>query len=323
MLHIIRYFLIVIFCASLYGCATIINGSTQDVTVIIPQGTQVSDVFENDGDLPITRHGNGDNTLRLKRKRDYTLRFRYKNQEVIAAIYSSLEPGWIAADLFTDLIGYVVDGITGAWNSFEDPIAIRFPTDTTQRSNIAPPIVEVGEETQSGKYGIVVSGKLGLVFPMINAEGFNGALGVGYDVNPKLTFLLAYDGGTGIDILSQYSLYNYFGATFTHYNLECRYKVQGNFYVTGGGGLSNITSDSLEINRYSFNDTTGQLFQNPIRTAPVSKLIPTLFVGVGLAGQTFYCELRHVLGLSKIPLANGESGTFQTTSLTFGINLHF
>ncbi len=314
---------VLLFCIALCGCATIINGSTQDATVIIPQGTQVSDVFGNEGNLQITRHYNGDYTLRLKRKRDYTLRFRYKNQEVIAAIYSSLEPGWIAADLFTDLIGYVVDGITGAWNSFEDPITIRFRTDTSQTAKFTLPTVEVIDETTSPKYGIVISGKLGLVFPMMSINGFNYALGIGYDVNPKLTFLLAYDGGYGVNILPKPSIYNSYGSQFSHYNLECRYKVQGGLYITGGGGLSNITSDSLEIDRYSFNDSTGRLFENPIRTAPVSKLIPTLFVGVGIAGSTFYGEFRHTFGLSNILLPNGENGTFQTTSIVFGVNLHF
>lgn len=308
-------FLIAAISVALYGCATIINGSTQDVQVIMPQGTQVTDAFGDEESPMIVHYHNGYTTLRLKRKKDYTLRFRYKGMEALTVLSSSLEPAWFIIDFLT-FYGLIVDGITGAWDSFDDPITIRFPVDSSEKSNFIQPMAEVAPSPDNG---IVLSGKLGLVFPTV---GISYGLGLGYEATPKFTFLLLYEGGSGTNILPNYSSY-YAPTSYTHFNVECRYKMQSNFYITGGGGLSNITSDSLQLDRYSFNDTTGRLFQNPIHTAPANKWMPTLFAGIGITGSTTFVELRHTFGLLNIPLANGEVGKFETTSLTFGVNLHF
>jgi hypothetical protein len=285
----------------------------------MPQGTKISDDLEND--FMISHYHNGYAILRLERKKDYTLRFLYKGQEAKASLSGSLEPGWLVADLITYYIGYIVDAITGDWNSFDEPLKVRFPADTTQPGRPAVPIVELNESASAPLVGIVVSVKGGLAFPIADGLGFSYGFGLGYEAFPRLTFLLAYDGGTGIDILSRYSNY-YTSSSYSQFNLEGRFK-QGNFYITGGGGWSNITSDSLTIDRSSFNVQTGTLFDNPLRTAPVNKSIPTLFVGIGITGSMTFFEIRHTFGLSNIPLSNGEIGKFETTTLTFGLNFHF
>jgi len=279
-----------------------------------------TDAFGND---PLSVHYHKSHTiLSLQRKRDYSLRFKYTGQETDAFLSSSLEPAWVFADLFTDLIGYVVDGITGDWNSFDDPIFIRFPAATSIHADFTEPRIELGEDNWVPKTGIIVNAKLGFVFPMSEFLGLSYGFGLGYDAIPRFTFLLTYEGGSGVNILPQYSSYTTNGS-YSHYNLECRFKMQGNFYITGGGGWSNITTDSLELYRYGYNDTTGIYYSNTLRTPPATKWMPTLFAGIGIAGQTSYIELRHTFGLSNIFLSNGEIGKFQTTSLTFGVNLHF
>ncbi len=320
MLRIPYFILVLISCAVLYGCATIMHGSTQDVNIIMPKGTQVFDAFGNNPMLVYSQGGNI--ALQLKRNKDYSLRFVYKGQEVTTYLTSSLEPGWLLADLFTYFIGYLVDGLTGAWNAFDDPIAIRFPSDTTLAATYVQPTVEVIDEYSSAKTGVVVSGNLGLVFPMEEFLATSYGIAVGYEAFPKFTFLLAYQGGTGVTILSQYS--NYFGyGSYDHLNLECRFKAQGNLYLTAGGGISNITSDSLELDRSTYSDSLGRVIDSPIRSAPANKWMPTLFAGIGILGSVGFVELRHTFGLSAIPLSNGETGHFETTSLTFGVNLRF
>src|ERR1700730_18090452 len=107
-MHRFRYFLLALLsCAALYGCATIIHGTTQDVSIVMPKGTEVSEAFGNE---PILSYSPGGNVfLRLKRNKDYSLRFLYKGQEARTVLSSSLEPGWLFADLFTDFIGFIVD----------------------------------------------------------------------------------------------------------------------------------------------------------------------------------------------------------------------
>ncbi len=314
----IRHLYIIILCAVVAGCATIISGSTQDVTVIMPEGTRVTDAFGSDP-LRVYYYNNAA-MLKLQRKKDYTLRFVYKGQERVAFLSSSFEPAWILADLFTYYVSYIVDGITGDWNSFDNPLIINFPSDTSKfaiNSQLRPEMY--GEPVP--KMGLTLSAKFGFAFPMSDF-GFTYGFGLGYDAITNFTFLIAYEGGNGIEILPHYTKF-YTNTSYSHINLECRYKMQGSFYITGGGGISNITSDSLEMKRYAFNDSTGSFYQNDLRTAPINKWIPTLFAGIGIAGTTSYLELRHTFGLSSIPLSNGEIGKFGTTSLTFGINLHF
>jgi hypothetical protein len=319
-MHRIAYSLsVLLFCAALYGCATIINGSTQDVSVIMPPGTEISSEFGND--ITIIHKRDDNLLLRLKRKKDYALLFTNKGREAKIKITSSLDPGWIVADLFTDFIGYIVDGITGAWNSFDNFIIVRFPSDSIVTKEFFP-IAEVAQEDPTVEnIGLVLNPKIGIVFPM-KSTGFTYGIGLGYRAFPKFTFLLDYEAGSGVDILSQYTPY-YSAASYTHYNMECRYKMQGNFYIIAGGGLSNITTDSLDLQRYSYDDSTGNIFRNDIRTAPANKWMPTLFAGIGLSGTTTYFEIRQTVGLSKIPLSSGDLGTFGTTSLYFGLNLKF
>jgi hypothetical protein len=303
------------------SCAAIMQGTTQDVRVIMPPGTQVTDVFGNDGDPMLIDHQNGYTSLRLKRKKDYTLKFAYKGQEAITVLSSSLEPGWVIAD-FTTFYGLIVDGLTGAWNSFDDPIRVRFPADTTLAMQTTLPLVEVNEGSLTPTLGIVVTGNAGLVFPMAESMGLSYGLGVGYQAFPRFTFFLEYEGGTSVDIFSQYSSY-YSRTSFSHVNLECRIKALSNFYLTAGGGLSNISSDSLGTDRYVYNDTTGITSKGTFLTTPINKWMPTIFAGIGISGSTTYFELRHTFGLSHIFLPNGEIGKFETTTLTFGLNLPF
>jgi len=313
--------LLSLFCIAIYGCATIINGSTQDVHVIMPEGTKITNRSGFDGEPIVIQNSNGYAILRLKRKNDYPLLFQYKNQQASIFLTSTFEPGWIVADFFTDFIGYIVDGITGDWNSFQYPITINFPTDTSTHENYSKSIVELNNnDSQIPKIGIILNPKFGLIFS--GDVGFLYGLGVGYEFTPRLSLTLAYEGGLNTQILPRYS--NYYGTEYySQINLECRFKASGNLYMTAGGGMSNITSDSLTLDRYSYSEITHRNYEDPISTAPLNKWIPSLFIGIVVSGQSSYIELRHTFGLSKLPLSSGEVGNFETTSLNFGLNLKF
>jgi len=51
--------------------------------------------------------------------------------------------------------------------------------------------------------------------------------------------------------------------------------------------------------------------------------MPALFASIGYSGSVDFIELRQTFGLSKIQFSNGVMGSFTTTALNFGFNVHF
>jgi hypothetical protein len=295
-----------------FGCATIINGPTQDVRVFMPPGTRVTDAFQNE---PIVVVNSQHRTiLRLMRTRDYDLRFLYKDQEANMLLTSSFDAGWLVPDLWG---GFFIDAITGCWNSFDNVYIVRFPNDTSHPT-VSEPMIEAYDPDAanfflSGRAGIVANGNFGV---------FAG-VGAGYDVNTHISLLFMYQQGGGLSILPSSSSY-YTDGYYAQYNLECRYAIPQNFYLTCGGGISHITSTDIQQDRFTFNDTTGMLApSSTLRMASVDKWMPSVFAGIGLHGRSYFLELRHTFGLSNIAISNGEVGNFGITELTFGLNLHF
>lgn len=317
-----------------YGCATIFNGSTQEVSFSMPEGTEI---IEENGEEPfIIYSGKGSAILRLKRKKDYLLRFSYKDQEMSRRISSSLEGGWLIADLFAFYgIGYVVDAITGAWFSFDDRIFVRFPKDkvrdSTQSLSLSErPVFEYNRGLQRTKLGGIFTAFLGLNYPKGTRRN-NGyfsvdiplqyGISVGYEVLPRLSLLLSNDGSSNISVLPHSSAYRSVSDYSTN-SIGVRFRMHDNIYLSGGGGWTHITSDSLVFEGYGY-DIDGRRYDLSNFTAPVDVSMPSLYVGIGIAGSLGFFELRHSFGLSKISLSNGEIGKFQTTSIAFGLNVKF
>lgn len=306
----------------LSGCATMINASTQDVPVIMPRGTRVTDIS---GELiPVVQnHTYGDSitTIRLERKRDYHLQFSYKGTTIGTTLASSLDWGWIIPDYLT-LIGLFVDAITNDWCYF-DGVKVRFPGDSTSSVIVKTPSIEVFELPEAPKIGLIALVNTGFVYPIGNAEFdfvfFNCyRLGFGYEFSRQLSIIATYGQGAGIDIMPSQTKYETFGY-YSSYDLEARFSVQKHLYLVCGGGWTHITSDTLKT-FIKYVADSGAIYR---KLPPADTKMPTLFLGIGYTGSVGFIEIRHSYGLSKIFLSSGEIGHFTTTSLNFGLNLHF
>jgi hypothetical protein len=294
-----------------YGCATIIHGTSQDVPIEMPKDTKVTSA---DGQaIPLmyrVMQGDTATYLRLERDGYYLLRFSYQDQQVTTALESTFDAGWLILDYFT-LYGLIVDAITGAWHSF-DGIAVHFPDDSSS------PYVEGLQPKNPKNIGVVLVVSTGLALPLGSGESeftvFNFfTLGLGYELSPKLTLLAEFNKGGPINIMPRYSDYRTDGS-FSAYSIGGRLKIENTIYLSGGGGMTHITSTDLKYyDRY----------KPSLSYPPVDKTIGALYAGIGISGKFGFMELRHSLGLSKIPLSNGEFGTYETTALGFGLNLHF
>lgn len=108
----------------LSGCAAILSGTKQRVSFTSdPPGAQVVANGQTICTTPCSAE--------LKKKNDYTIEIRKSGYAPgRAQLESSVGGGWIVADiLFGGLIGIAVDGLTGAWNSFDnDSVHVSFGT---------------------------------------------------------------------------------------------------------------------------------------------------------------------------------------------------
>lgn len=98
---------------SYYGCATILGGSTDDVSLYSePTGAKVFVNGENRGKTPIS--------LSLKKNKEYEIEFKKDGFETKTWHLSySLGAGWLILDILLAFVGLIVDAITGAWNGLD------------------------------------------------------------------------------------------------------------------------------------------------------------------------------------------------------------
>jgi hypothetical protein len=292
-----------ILCASLYGCATILNGSTQKVYIVAPEGTTIRD--SGGISVPITNTITNTITnehyITLKRNRDYVLRFENNGQELLAGVPRSLESGWIPLDIIFYIAPVFIDMGTNAWYSFDD-LKVYFANDSLANQNKRVPYIESFERIAPFPKDLPKTPKIGGVF--IAGGGiampvdqpplfFNGyEIGAGYSLFSNLDLIVTASVAFDIEI-SIHSVYYGTNATSTLFSLETRYNFFGGVYGTAGGGLARITSDSLHTTQYS-------------ALAPINRQMGTIFAGIGYSGSLGFIEL-----------------SFEMTTLNFGFNVHF
>lgn len=95
------------------SCATLFKGTTQDVH--FNSNLQKARVIVNGMDM-----GETPVALKLETKKTYTVVFRaegYKPKSY--TISNRVGAGWIVLDVFTGLVGVIVDAATGAWYSLD------------------------------------------------------------------------------------------------------------------------------------------------------------------------------------------------------------
>lgn len=100
------------------GCATIVNGSSQQISIASkPSGAEVLIDGADVGDTPLTQ--------KLSRKDQHTIELKLDGYESESIIVNKGVSGWIAGNiLFGGLIGLAVDAATGAMYKL-DPTEIQ------------------------------------------------------------------------------------------------------------------------------------------------------------------------------------------------------
>jgi len=136
---------------AIYGCATILKGSIDQVDVSSdPNGAKIYVNGEFLGKTPVH--------LRLPAKKTFFIEFVKDGYEKKTYVLnSSVGAGWIVLDVLFGLIPVVVDASTGAWYEFDDNTA-RVYLEKVGGVTIEPssgnPSIEIPKSSdQSGKVG--------------------------------------------------------------------------------------------------------------------------------------------------------------------------
>jgi hypothetical protein len=314
------HYLIIAFLAILTGCGTIFNGPTADVLVIMPQGTKVFDRDSSREIAQVTHKNDSAVYLRLERKRDYPLRFSYKNANMDINLYHRLQTSFLVPDLLgLELMAPpVVDLATGDWNIF-DGVSVHFPADSNDPYHSPTPYCElIDAQDYIQHYGVILllsGGFLTSSSPDFNLVN-DLAIGIGYKFNSSFS-LYMIDGAYTTDIiLPPNSAYSNIGSLFQSYLLAGRYRFFKNFYLTTGGGLTNYSA--FEFDYKAPDSLHSQRIKNGF-----SKNIGSVFSGIGYQAQTWFVEFHQTLGLSPVVFPNGELGKYRSISIDYGFNLFY
>ncbi|MEI8133906.1 MAG: hypothetical protein WCH46_02365 [bacterium] len=300
-----------------------INGTTQDVPVVMPGGTEITEL--SGGGLTLVTLETGSTALRLNRKNDYSLKFTHDNHSVMTNISSRLDGGWLAADLFTYFVGYLVDAITGSWNSFDAGVLYPFgysSIDTTRyRGNFDfyPYVVEKVPERNT--VGIVISANAALEFVRDNMTEIAYGFGLGYRVAKEATISLEYEGGPGIGYFQNGSKYDFY-ASYNQISASCKLQIENSPFILLGAGATAMSVTSLKYTNFGY-DSLGRRIDASALYPDRTDWVPAIFGGFGICSKNFYCELRHTIGLSAVTLPHDEKERLESTSLKFGVILHF
>lgn len=95
------------------GCATILKGSRESLTIVSePSGAKVQINGIDLGNTPLTTrvHGTTDQMIQVRKE-------GYETRSVLIA--SSVGAGWIVVDFFCGVLPLLVDAVTGDWKSLD------------------------------------------------------------------------------------------------------------------------------------------------------------------------------------------------------------
>lgn len=296
------------------GCATIFNGKSQDVPVIVPDGTVITDA---DGVVhPIVRLPVGSDTgqfVKLRRNKDYIMTFSYQGKEVTAYLDKKVDVAWVITDLlFWPIL--IVDVLTGAWHSFYG-MKVDFPADSTTNSESRLTAFELTDEQARRLGGNIMIG-ISRFFPsdvfLFIPNGFFA--GVGYQVTPELSIELTASQYSA-DLRPPRSIYLDMITNEWSYQLGGRYRLIDDINVTLSGGLTD-----LSISNFSSRSSEDVI---QVDSSERSKFVPSASVGIRYAPKNWFIELKHILGFSPLIFPNGERGWLQATSINFGFIARF
>lgn len=317
MITISRSVLLFLFGSLLASCASLINGSTQEVPVRIPEGTIVSDW--QGIQLPVIRQAKYSDScsyIKLDRSKKYNLKFEYHGQSIERIFSSAVEPGWIPFDAFFYILPLVIDLANQNMNSF-DGIAIHFSNDASDPKRTGQTYIEpygAGQlfdsregfsfELMAGRNDTKFNGEFLLPFP--NDVGF----GIGYQFTNHLTGLGSYHFTSGLDLTPKNYKKSY--TAISSIQLEGKYDLIWGFSIGLGAGVSTI-----QIDRPYYDSADFRIVQPDI-----SKTMPILTPMLGYYGTVSFIELRYFYGLSEIAFQNTDRIPIRMISLNYGLHFH-
>jgi len=322
----LKYFtLCLLFCATFSGCATLLNGSTQNVYIAAPSGTTIQDTSGKI--IPMTQTFEDEYYITLKRNRDYDLHFTNNGKEVSGRVPRSIGGGWVFLDIILDVFPVFIDWATGDWYLFDD-LKIEFPGDTTKvvagRKSYVQSFERLIQQPVRPKVGGLFFVGAGLEMPVNSNPIFFTAfdMGLGYQVFPKLDVILRGSLAGDLSITTHSSDIGT-SVSSVSASLEARYSFFDGIFAAAGAGWSQISSNSIKYSEAHYDASTKSTIVESFTLAPVDKVMPLISLGIGYSGSLGFIELRHIFGLSKFLFSNGETNSFSTTAFIFGLNAHF
>ncbi len=317
MITVSRSVLLFLFGSLLAGCASLINGSTQEVPVKIPEGTIVSDW--QGLQIPVIRQANYSDScgyIKLHRSKKYELRFDYHGQSIETVFSSAVEPGWIPFDVLFYIVPVIIDLATQNMNSF-DGIAIHFSNDATDPKRTGQTYIEPFDPGQlfDSRQGLSLQLMTGRNDPKLNGEFLlpfpnDVGFGIGYAITNRLSAFGTYHFTSGLDLTPKNYKKSY--TALSNIQLEGRCDLIWGFSIGVGAGISNVQIDR------PYYDSAGFRIVQP----DVSKTMPILTPFLGYYGSVSFIELRYFYGLSEIAFQNTDRIKIQMLSLNYGLHFH-
>jgi len=140
----LRHIAISFACIACSGCATVMHGTTQEVTIT----TNPPEAIVSDGTNSITTPG----TLKLKRNRDHILTISKPGYATETVQLTHVVSGAVAGNLLVGgLAGWGIDAISGAqWRLIPEAVSVTLKNDPCGgEAAIATPVSEQPQETDS------------------------------------------------------------------------------------------------------------------------------------------------------------------------------
>ena len=136
--------------------------------------------------------------------------------------------------------------------------------------------------------------------------------GAGFEISSHWNAQITYEALNSNLIMPVNSEYFDISPNFSIYQLEVRYKVYKDIYLSAASGLSYFWIDSL--NYYSHDQA-----HNKITTPGFTKTLPTESIGIGISLRHFFSDFKYSFELSKIGFPNGE----QSQLIAFGFRVGY
>ena len=312
-------YLVLVLTLSVFGCATLKNGLTQQVPILVPDGTTVTDTAGRI--IPINAaHERFPKTITLRRNKNYVLSFEYNGSRATVSMNKSMEAAWLLADIILYVLPTLVDLTTGGWYTF-DGVRISFPDSTETAVPIIGSYTDDRElpEQSTKKIGVTALLGAGIAGPIGGDQAYmfifgnSFTYGLGYKLTNEIQVFAEVNTNFAINVHPP-------GSSFTStprieiYEASVRYSPIDDIYLGGGFGFSTIYTDSIKHH----NDQGVDM----VLPAAYAKM-PIGSLAVGHAGSLGFIELQYRFGLHGFDLSSGERGNFSSWTLRYGFNIEF